>query len=423
MLKDKRELEQYLEKRILNFISDTELCNKIYNYANEKYDLPRSVTSDYVSLRNPLEEASEFILFCILDAIEYAKEEKKSEIPNYYVEKEIKTYSKSKYKVEKIKFPLKFKALQISDDQWMSLIDFKTLMKLRAAQLIVYNENTQRTMKRTIRGEKEIYKIEIDKGATNSIEASYKEKTYIPTPLTFNIPEDSNSDFYYDEENCELVITSLDGFDIIDGYHRYIAACKTCDSDSNFNFTMELRIVNFPEYKAQQFIYQEDQKTTMTKADSNTYDRTNVANRIVEKVNTSPQSNLFGLISRNKGNISYKDFSEIISHLYLDNNSNNKKKNENSIVSIVSKNLIDDFNILTDYNTKYIEQRYSYRKLFTIMVCFKYYEDKNIDKESMCQTVEEVVKRVEELDNEIFYKSKSKKVIVSCIETIIGEVL
>ena len=77
MLKDKRELEQYLEKRILNFLSDTELCNKICNYANEKYDLPRSVTSDYVSLRNPLEEANEFILFCILDSIEHVKEEKK----------------------------------------------------------------------------------------------------------------------------------------------------------------------------------------------------------------------------------------------------------------------------------------------------------------------------------------------------------
>lgn len=418
MLKDKRELEQYLEKRILNFISDTEFCNKIYDYANKKYDLPRSITSDYVSLRNPLEEASEFILFCILDSIENAREEKKSEIPTFYVDKEIKTYSKSKFKVEKIKFPLRFKALQISDDQWMSLIDFKTLMKLRAAQLIVYNENTQRTMKRTIRGEKEIYKIEIDKSATSSIEASYKGRTYIPTPLTFNIPEDSDSDFYYDEENCELVITSLDGFDIIDGYHRYIAACKTCDSDSSFNFTMELRIVNFPEYKAQQFIYQEDQKTTMAKADSNTYDRTNVANRIVEKVNTSPQSNLFGLVSRNNGIISYKDFAEIISYLYLDDN---KKKNTNSTVSIVSKNLIENFNILTDYNTKYMEQKYSYKKLFAVMVCFKYYENK--DKENMCETIEEVIKRVELLDNEIFYKNKSKKVVVTCIETIIGEVL
>ena len=420
MLKDKRELEQYLEKRILNFTSDTEFCNKIYNYANEKYDLPRSIASDYISLRNPLEEANEFILYCILDSIEHAREEKKSEIPSFYVEKEIKTYSKTKFKVDKIKFPIKLKALQISDEQWISSIDFKTLMKLRAAQLIVYNENTQRTMQRVIRDEKEFYKIDINKYAVKEIERLYTENTYIPTPLTFNIPVDSESDFYYDEENCELVIISLDGFDIVDGYHRYIAACKACDSNPNFNFTMELRIVNFPENKAQQFIYQEDQKTLMTKTDSNTYDQMSVSNRIVEKINTNPQSNLFGLISRNKGIISYKDFAEIISYLYL---SDNKKKNANSVVSTVSKNLIENFNILTDYNTQYMEQKFTYKKLFATMVCFKYYENKNIDKENMCETIEEVIKRVELLDNETFYKNKSKKVVVTCIETIIEEVL
>ena len=420
MLKDKRELEQYLEKRILNFTSDTEFCNKIYNYANEKYDLPRSIASDYISLRNPLEEANEFILYCILDSIEYAREEKKSEIPNFYVEKEIKTYSNSKYKVDKIKFPIKLKALQISDEQWISSIDFKTLMKLRAAQLIVYNENTQRTMQRIVRNEKEFYKIDINKAAVKEIEKLYIDNTYIPTPLTFNIPVDSESDFYYDEEKCELVIISLDGFDIVDGYHRYIAACKACDYNPNFNFTMELRVVNFPENKAQQFIYQEDQKTLMSKSDSNTYDQMSVANRIVEKINTNPQSNLLGLISRNNGIISYKDFSEIVSYLYLNNN-NNKKKNVNSIVSTVSRNIIDNFNILTDYNVKYMEQKCSYKRLFAIMICFKYYENK--DNVNMCQTIENVIKRVELLDNEIFYKTKSKKAVVSCIETIIGEVL
>ena len=282
----------------------------------------------------------------------------------------------------------------------------------------MYNENTQRTMQRVIHNEKEYYKIELNKFAVKEIERLYKENTYIPTPLTFNIPVDSEADFYYDEENCELVIISLDGFDIVDGYHRYIAACKACDSNPSFNFTMELRIVNFPENKAQQFIYQEDQKTLMTKADSNTYDQMSVANRVVEKINTNPQSNLFGLISRNKGLVSYKDFSEIISYLYLNDN---KKKNANSIVSIVSKNLIDNFNILTDYNTQYMEQKLTYKKLFAIMVCFKYYEDK--DKEDMCSTIENVLKKVELLDNEIFYKSKSKKVVVTYIETIIGEVL
>ena len=418
MLKDKKELELYLEKKILSFIYDTELCNKIYDYALEKYNIPRVITSDYLSLRNPLAEANDFVLFCLLDSIEQITEVKKSVVPEFYVDKEIKTYSIAQFKVDKIKFPLRFKAIQISDDQWSSSIDFKTLMKLRAAQLIIYNENTQRTMKRMVHNEKEIYKIEINKTAVEEIEKLYKNGTYIPTPLTFNIPMDSDANFYYDEDKMELVISSLEGFDIVDGYHRYLAACKTCDSDKNINFTMELRIVNFPEDKAQQFIYQEDQKTVMTKADSNTYDQTSLANRIVERINKNPQSNLHGLIGRNKAIINYSDLSEIVSYFYIDGS---KKRNVNSSIISISNNLINNFNILTEYNMDYMEKRYSYKKLFVVMYCFNYYED--MDKSNMCQVIDAVIKKAELLDNEIFYKNKSKKMATNELDNIIKEVL
>ena len=43
-------------------------------------------------------------------------------------------------------------------------------------------------MKRMVYNEREIYKIEINKAAIEDIERLYKDGTYIPTPLTFNIP-------------------------------------------------------------------------------------------------------------------------------------------------------------------------------------------------------------------------------------------
>lgn len=418
MLKAKKELEIYLEKKILSFITDTELCNRIYDYAFEKYNIPRATASDYLSLRNPMAEANDFILFCLLDSIENITEVKKSAIPDYYVEREIKTYSTSQFKVDKIKFPLRFKAIKIAEDHWITSIDFKTLMKLRAAQLIIYNENTQRVMKRIVHNEKEIYKIEINKSTVEDIEEAYKNDTYIATPLTFNIPMDSNADFYYAEDKMELVINSIDGFDIVDGYHRYLAACKACDADKNFNFTMELRIVNFLEDKAQQFIHQEDQKTFMTRANSNTYDQTNSANRIVERLNKSPQSNLNGLIGRNKAIINYSDLSELISYFCIDND---KKKNINSAIISISNSLIEKFNILTEYDSSYMEKKYSYKKLFTVMFCFNYFE--NIDKSNMCQVIDDVLERIDELDNELFYKAKSKRSTVNELEKIIEEVL
>ena len=418
MLKDKRELELYLEKKILSFIANTELCNMIYDYALEHYNIPRAISSDYMSLRTPLVEANAFVLFCLLDSIENIIEEKKSVISEFYVEKEIKSFSTSKFKVDKIKFPLRFKAVQITDDQWISSIDFKTLMKLRAAQLVIYNENTQRTMKRIINNEKEIYIIDHNKTAIEEIKGLYLNGNYIPTPLTFNIPMDFNADFYYDEVKMELVINSLKGFDVIDGYHRYLAACKACDTDKNIDFTMELRIVNFSEDKAQQFIYQEEQKTPMKKAESKTYDQTSLVNRIIDKLNSNIKSNIQGLISRNNAIINHVDLADFITYFYI---TGNKIQNVNSSVLDISGRLITNFNILTEYNTKYMEQKYSYRKLCVIMYCFKYYEDK--DKTNMCQVIDKMIEKANDLDNELFYKSKSKRAIINNLNKIIEEVL
>lgn len=418
MLRAKEDLERYLEKEILKVTHDTETCKQICNYAQKVYDLPRAITSDYISLRNPLSEAGEFILFCILDSLEKVQENKKSYIGEYFVEKEIKTYSTSKYKVDKIKFPLRFKAIQIAEDQWMSSIDFKMLMKLRAAQLIVYNENTQRIMKRIVRGDKEIYKIEINHAAVHAIENLYKEGTYIPTPFTINIPLDSEYDFYYDESTCELVIKSLECFDIVDGYHRYIAACKACDSDKNINYTMELRIINFPEDKAQQFIYQEDQKTVMKKSESNTFDHTSLANRIVERLNTSPQSNLNGLITRNQTLINYGDLSDLIKYFFLNNTT---KENKNSLFLSVANELIEKFNMITEYNPKYIEKKYSYKQLFAIMYCFNYF--KNQDKSNMCRVIDEVIKMLDNVDNSKFKNKDAKKMMINEVDVLLREVL
>jgi hypothetical protein len=411
MLKAKDDLEKYLKNEILRVLSDKEKCNKIYDYVSEKYNIPKSFTSDYISLRVDLSEATEYILYCLLDGVESVTKPFKSAIPEYFVEKEIKTYSSSQFKVDRIKFPLRFKAIQVADDQWLTTIDFKLLMGFRAIQLINYNENTQRVMKTIINGENEIYVPTVDKSAVKSIEKSYKNNTYIPTPLTFNIPDDIEADFYYDEEKCELVIKELDHFDIVDGYHRYLGACKTCDSDKNINRNMELRIVNFPEYKAKHFIYQEDQKTKMAKVASDTFNQSNIANNIVDRINESPQSNLQGMITRNKTLINFADFADLINYFFL-----SKVKVTNSTKITVSNKLIECFNILTEYNSTYLEQKYSYGKLFIVMYIFSEYLDK--DKIEMCQTIEKVVNKI----NLTEFKKVSKKVMINEIEKILKEV-
>jgi len=326
MLTANENLEKYLEEKILKITANTELCKQICIYAKETYEIPKGITSDYLALRKPVQEASEFILFCLLDSIKNNIPNTRIRFEDYFTDQEIRGYKNSKYNVDKIKFPLRFEMIQVTDDQWTGKIDFRMLMKLRDAQLITYNENAQRTMQKVVRGGKEIYKITINETAIKSITKMYNDGIYIPTPFTLNIPQEIDSDFYYDDETKELVIKSLGGFDILDGYHRYVAACRININNPDFNYTMELRIVNFMEDKARQFVYQEAQKTRMPKTDSDAMDSYKASNSVVKRLNGSSQFNLQGLISMNQGIINFAELSGLIDYFYLKDIPQKKKK-------------------------------------------------------------------------------------------------
>lgn len=419
MLKKKEELEQYLEKEILKIISNTELCIKIYDYIKDKYDIPRVITSDYISMRLPLEQASEFILFCLLDGIEKVINKNKTDIDKFFTMQEFKTYKDSKYEVNEIKFPLRLKMIQVADDQWIGKIDTKTLMNFRKAQLINYNANAQRTMQRIVKGEKEYYKITINKETVSAIKGLVKKNVYIPTPFTLNIPTDSNSDFYYDEDRCELVIKSLEVFDISDGYHRYVTFCSIHDDDKegNFNYNMEFRIINFPDDKVQQFIYQEAQQTKMRRIDSNSFNMNKAANVVVTRLNENPMCNLQGLISRNQGIIHFGYLADFVNYFYF--RKENKAKEKTITISAI-KELTDNFNMLTEYDSVYLEKEYSFKQLAAVMCMFDYFKDKN--KQHMLEIMGEVIKRTEQLDNKKFYSKTPKKSMMNDIEEIIAEV-
>lgn len=419
MVKARNEVEKYLEKEILKIIANNEICIGICDYVRDTYEIPRTITSDYISMRLPLEQASEFILFCLLDGIEKITQKSKTEIDKFFTMQEFKTYKDSKYEITDIKFPLRLKMIQVTDDQWIGRINTKTLMDFRKAQLINYNANAQRTMQRIVKGEKEFYKITINNETVSAIKKLVKKNVYIPTPFTLNIPTDSNSEFYYDEDRCELIIKSIEAFDISDGYHRYVTFCSIHDDDkeNNFDYNMEFRIINFPDDKVQQFIYQEAQQTKMRKIDTNSFNMSNAANVVVTRLNENPMCNLQGLISRNQGIIHFGYLADFVNYFYFKNI--NKTKEKSTTIAAI-KELTDNFNMLTEYNSVYLEEEYSFKKLAAVMCMFNYFRDK--DKKHMLEIMGEVVKRTEQLDNKKFYSKTPKKSIMNDIEEIIMEV-
>lgn len=422
MLKAKENLAKYIESQCFKMVTNNETCRKLYDYIFVIYNIPRGYVSDFVTLRKPLIEASEFEMFCILNGIEYVSGASKSIVDTYFTSQEIQTYSKAKYEVEKIKFPLVFKMVQVTYDQWIGTTTVKQIMELRKAQLINYNINAQRTMQRVIKGDKEIYKISLNQGAVDSIAKELAGGTFIPNTLTFNIPLEEESDFYFDKEKCELVINSLTHLDVSDGYHRYIAACMLSDVNLDFDYPMEIRIVNWDLDKSKTFIWQENQKTKLKKIDSDSLNMNKAANVVVTRINESPRCNFRGLISRNEGIINFSDMAMLVDWFYFKHN--NTKETESKLILSTVKELIDNLNMLTEYNPdKYLEIKWSYKQLLTTLFVFSLYETEDRDKNNMCDVIDKAVEIVEQSTDKKFANKTPRKILIDEIERLVCSIM
>ena len=271
--------------------------------------------------------------------------------------------------------------------------------------MINYNTETQRTMQKVIRHGNESYTIMVNKKAVNDIKSDFEDESFISNTITLNIsPDDEKADFYYKDH--ELVVNDITAFDITDGYHRYLAIAQEVLENPNFNYPMEVRITNFDVSKAQRFIFQEDQKTKMKKTDSNSYNNYTPSNTVVTRLNSDISSNIKGMISRNEGLINYGMLADAIHSVYF---SGYIKKNEERIKTIkVSKELIDDFNLLTETDLSFLERKYSNADIYIIIALFGYYSDK--DKSDMVDTIKYVIDHVEDFSKTLFYGKLTARV-------------
>lgn len=354
MLKTRDELNQKINDLCKQNVGNTRKMQSILNALLNEHGIPISVSSDILTLRKYPDDESEFVLFCIMKQFD----DTNKLISKYFTDKEINAFSHEQYVIHAISFPIEWPMIEIRPGQWIGKITAKEIMLLRDAQLIHYNENAQRTLKRMIVGDTEYYKISINKAAVNSIVESFQSESYIPNTITLNLPDDS--DFVY--SNGKLIINETSGFDILDGYHRYIAISRLVNSDRNFDYDMELRVVCFSDAKARQFIWQEDQKTKMSKVDSDTMNRNNFGMQVIQLIVEKDQF-FESIFSRKNGIIDVAVFSQLVNLLYLDAN---KKYDRKTLVS-VRDYLIGGLRRLWVNNDCIYDSRWSVRYTICVM--------------------------------------------------------
>ena len=105
MLKSREQLAGYLKDRCYNIILDHAKCTNIAKMVNDLHGIPTGQVMDLISEREDLFAASEFSLFCLVEAID--KIDGTSITKSYFTDKELLDYSNAKYeKINEIKFPI-----------------------------------------------------------------------------------------------------------------------------------------------------------------------------------------------------------------------------------------------------------------------------------------------------------------------------
>lgn len=399
MIRTREELEHDLQNEFWKIASDSSIVRELSQDAYTSYRIPEIIFTDYITLRKDTSEADLFTLFILTDIV-------LNTIENYFSSTEISEFHETKWHNKEIKFPLRLKMTKINDEQFIGKITVKELMGLKDARYINYNENVQRTKRRIIRGDTEFYQIFLNKRAVSEIIDSFESDLYIPNTITLNMPDGTL--YNYNEKEGILEIKEIDYFDILDGYHRYIAMSKIASRDPDFDYAMELRIVKFPESKARRFIWQEDQKTKMRKIDSDSMNPVKTANKIVSRINMDDKFILSGKISRNKGIINAAYLADIIDILFV---RRTLKSEEGIIIRNTTTRIISYIEDFVITHEEYLNTPWD--RITTLVVIYDYYRG-NFDH------ILEDIEKVKE-NGTIYQTTKLQKADITKLKKILPE--
>lgn len=360
----KKQLDKYVEQLI---IKSPDANNKkkrriLYDELKKKFNMTVNVADEILTFKKDMAYFTPFELFCVVWFLD------RNSLDRFFTKKEIETLSKDKFEYSKPKLPIIFTdMIQITEDQWIGRTSLLEIMGLRNSQFFNYDENEQRALKKVKYGTTEIYKPFVNKKSVDAIQQCMLDGRYIPDTITLNMPD--GAEFSYDDEEKELTVQSLPNgmFNLDDGFHRLLAMSRIHDFNPSFNYPMELRIVSFSNAKANDFIFQQDQKNQMKKIVSDTYDSSSIVNKIVIRLNMDPGCNIQGMIGRNDAKIDSAVLAKLISFYFIKGKM--KKEDEMQTIIKTKTQLLEKFNALTEQDSDFLA-KYSDKRLLITMAVF-----------------------------------------------------
>lgn len=336
--KSREELNEYAEKvfRKHKEVKNRKLRRNLFDEIENHFGIDTSVVDAMITFKRDIKEFTNFEVFAVMWFLD------RDCLDKYFTTTEIESFSHEKIVEQKIEFPLVFNnAIKVADNQFLIATDMRELMRYRQARMLNYDANEQRALKRVKFGTTEIYKPFVNNVSVKQIRERILAGDYVPDPLTFNMGDDAEYTFADGILTINHITKGMMNLD--DGYHRYLAMGQIYDSDPNFNYPVIIQIVAFSNAKANQFIYQQDQKNRMKKIVSDTYDQNAVPNLIVARINEDPTFAFNGMIGRNQTLINSAVLAKLIAAFY---HTKDIRKSDVREIATIQRDLITKFNIL-----------------------------------------------------------------------------
>lgn len=361
----RKELCDYLNRTFINYITDKKRLQEFSNELKTRYGLETYHSDQILSMSTSIDLESDEVLYCILSVVN------EKYITTYFTDNEIKKYSNVNFE-KKIDRNLQFKCIQIENDQWIGRIEVSKILEMADNNMLHYEMETQRVMQLKRAGGTSYYAVTVNEKAVKKIMESMRNRLFIPNTITLNIPIDKAIP-YYDEETFTLHITDIDYLDIIDGYHRYVAMNRLVKEGFQFTTPMEVRITNFSVDKAKLFIFQEDQKTQMTKVDSNSFNVASIENKVVDLLRKD--NGIFSGVFEKTSIIDPGYLSQFIKPCFA----NIKKEDQLKVIVQSKKKIIDKLTELISIKPDILDKKWETDKILT----FAYIAMRDLDVEEI----------------------------------------
>lgn len=410
--------------------NDNETQQKIVDTLYENYNIPQSITLSFMArpLNNTFfnEVDIRIITLFIIESLKILNREDYIEsVVSKGEELEAKQFDILAYTNQnKVTLPYDFQPTILVNNVYSTKMSVKEISDFINAGIINYNFDIQREAKLEIRTDKVIKKPTLNRKNIAEMEQLLLSDNLKESTLYFNaapLSSKEGDELIYNENDYTLRVTEGTRIDVLDGFHRVLAAQNAIRSNPFLKFEFNVIFSNFTTSEAIQWQAQHSKATSWSKNRVTELQQESKGAKVAKTIK-SMDFELENLIQSNKvlnsstGIVSFNELTEYINELF----EIRTRRDEVELAHNLSKVLLS-YNDVKKINKTFNTQFYVYGLLKI------YSEDYKSNTDEYLNLIDKLYKYLSENKEDLsvktnYSKSKIKKMVYEKLKEVFKKV-